>query len=163
MTTTLTAPSPNATWPAPAPKPRVTLWLLRAALTVEAVTAVVQPVLAGRYLSGDFDALAIHAAVAGLLMLATMAAFAAAILYWLAGRGTGWPALILIGLFVAVIVQIAVGALRVLAIHIPLGVAIVATAVALAVWSFRPAAQRIRMPRIAAIPQEVPSPQEVPR
>jgi hypothetical protein len=144
MTTTLTAPAPNPTSPAPAPKPRATLWLLRAALTVQAVAAVAQPVLAGRYLSGDFDALAIHGGVAGVVLLTTIAAFAAAVLYWLAGRGTGWPALALVALFVAVITQIAVGALRILAIHIPLGVAIVATAVVLAVWSFRPAARRTR-------------------
>jgi hypothetical protein len=156
MTVTLTAPAPNPTWPAPAPRPRVTLWLLRAALTVEALTAVAQPLLAGRYLSGDFDALLVHAANAGLVLFANMAAFAAAVLYWLAGRGTGWPALTLAGLFVTVIAQIAVGALRLLAIHIPLGVAIVAAAIALAVWSFGPAAKRTRRPPIAAIPQEVP-------
>jgi hypothetical protein len=155
MTTTLTAPSPRATWPAPGQQPRVTLWLLRVALTVQAAAAVAQPVIAGRYLSGDFDALAVHAAVGGLVMLATMPAFGAAVLYWLVGRGAGWPALTLVAMFVAVIAQIALGALRVLAIHIPLGVAIVATAVALAVWSFRPAAQRTRMPRTGTIPQEV--------
>jgi hypothetical protein len=155
MTTTLAPWSASATQSAPVPKPRVTLWLLRVVLTVQAVAAVAQPVIAGRYLSGDFDALAIHAAVAGLMMLATIAAFVAAVLYWVVGRGAGWPALTLVALFVAVIAQMALGAIRVLAIHIPLGVAIVAIAVALAVWSFRPAAQRRRRPRIAAIPQEV--------
>jgi hypothetical protein len=156
MTTTLIASTPNPTWPAPAPKPKVTLWLLRAALTVQAVATVAQPLLAGRYLSGDFDALAVHAANASLVLITNMAAFIAAVLYWLAGRGAGWPALTLAGLFVAVITEVAAGALRLLAIHIPLGVAIVATAVALAVWSFRPAARRTRTPRIPASPQEVP-------
>jgi hypothetical protein len=155
MTTTLPSASARPTQSAPSPKPRVTLWLLRALLTVQAVAAVAQPVIAGRYLSGDFDALAIHAAVAGLMMLATIAAFVAAVLYWFASRGAGWPALTLVALLVAVIAQMALGAIRVLAIHIPLGVAIVAIAVALAVWSFRPAAQRTRMPRVAAIPEEV--------
>ena len=144
MTTTLTAPAPDRTSPAPTPIPRVTLWLLRAALTVQAAAAVAQPVLAGRYLSGDFDALAIHGGVAGVVLLTTIAAFAAAVLYWLAGRGAGWPALALVALFVAVVTQIAVGALRILAIHIPLGVTVVAIAVVLAVWSFRPAARRTR-------------------
>jgi hypothetical protein len=144
MTTTLTAPAPDRTSPAPTPIPRVTLWLLRAALTVQAAAAVAQPVLAGRYLSGDFDALAIHGGVAGVVLLTTIAAFAAAVLYWLASRGAGWPALALVALFVAVVTQIAVGALRILAIHIPLGVTVVAIAVVLAVWSFRPAARRTR-------------------
>lgn len=151
MTTTLTLPSPQPTRLAPAPKPRITLWLLRAALTAEAVATVAQPVIAGRYLSGDFDALIVHAANAALVMLTIIGAFGAAVLYWAVGRGTGWPALTLAGMFIAVIAQMALGALRVLAIHIPLGVGIVALALGLAIWSFRPAAQRARMPRIAAI------------
>jgi hypothetical protein len=48
------------------------------------------------------------------------------------------------GLFVAINAQTAFGALRLLALHIPLGVAIVGTAVALSVWSFRPSALRRR-------------------
>jgi ABC-type nickel/cobalt efflux system permease component RcnA len=58
-------------------------------------------------------------------------------------------------MFVAVIAQTAFGALRVLAIHIPLGVAIVAFALGLAVWSFRPAARRTRSSRVPITRQEV--------
>jgi hypothetical protein len=125
-----------------------TLWLLRVALAVEAITAVGHPVLAGQYLAGDFDALGVHEANAGFLFLATIGAFIAAILYRLVGRGPGWPALVLATLFVAINAQIALGTLRVLALHIPLGVAIVAITVLLAVWSFRPAARRRRTPRM---------------
>ena len=138
----------------PPPRPLVTLWLLRIALTVHALAALAQPVIAGRYLSGHFDALIVHAANAGLVMLTTIVAFGAAVLYWAAGRGAGWPALTLAAMFVAVIAQTALGALRVLAIHIPLGVVIVALAVGLVVWSFRPAALRTRSPRVPLTRQE---------
>jgi hypothetical protein len=155
MTATLTAQPAGIRPTAPPARPLVTLWLLRIALTVYALAAIAQPVIAGRYLSGDFDALVVHAANAGLLMLTTIGAFGAAVLYWAAGRGAGWPALTLAAMFVAVIAQTALGALRVLAIHIPLGVAIVALAVGLAVWSFSSAALRTRSPRIPVRQREV--------
>jgi hypothetical protein len=154
MVTTLT-PQPNVTTrAAPPARPLVTLWLLRIALTVHALAALAQPVIAGHYLSGDFDALIVHAANAGLVMLTTIGAFGAAVLYWATGRGAGWPALTLAAMFVAVIAQTALGALRVLAIHIPLGVAIVVLAVGLVVWSFGPAALRTRSPRVPLTRQE---------
>jgi glucan phosphoethanolaminetransferase (alkaline phosphatase superfamily) len=118
--------------------------LLRIAFAVQAASTIVQPVLAGQYLAGDFDALTTHAINAGLVYLGSIAAFIAAVLYWLVGRGAGWPAAVMAAMFVAINAQTAFGALRLLALHIPLGVAIVATAVALAVWSFRPAALRRR-------------------
>ncbi len=132
--------------------PSATLWVLRSVLTLHALGAVAQPLLAGRYLAGDFDALAVHAANAGLLILTAMSAIAAGILYWLGGRGAGWPALLLVVLFIAEIAQTAFGALRVLAVHIPLGVGIVAAAVVLAAWSYRPSARRARSQRPARIP-----------
>jgi hypothetical protein len=144
MTTTLTAQPAGIRQTATQPGPRVTLWLLRIALAVHALAAIAQPVIAGRYLSGDFDALVVHAANAGLMMLTTIGAFGAAVLYWAAGRGVGWPALTLAAMFVAVIAQTALGALRVLAIHIPLGVGIVALAIGLSVWSFGRSALRSR-------------------
>jgi hypothetical protein len=122
--------------------------LLRITFGVQALSAIAQPVLAGQYLAGDFDALATHAVNAGLMFLVSIAAFVAAVLYWLPGRGAGWPTLVTAGMFVAINAQTAFGALRILALHIPLGVAIVGTAVALAVWSFHPAARRRRTPRM---------------
>lgn len=133
---------------APQGGPSTTLWLLRSLLTLHALAAIAQPILAGRYLSGDFDALLVHGGNAGLVMLMAMGAFAAAVLYWLAGRGVGWPAALLAVLFVAEIAQTAVGAQRVLAVHIPLGVGIVAGAVAVAMWSYRPSARRATTRRL---------------
>lgn len=79
---------------------RRTLWLLRATLVAHAAAAAAQPVLAGRYLSGDFDALGLHGANAGIVLLLDLTAFGAAVLYWLVGRGRGWPSLVLATLFV---------------------------------------------------------------
>jgi hypothetical protein len=112
-------------------------------------------VLAGQYLAGNFDALAAHAVNARLVFLSDIAASLAAVLYWRVRRGHRWPVLVLAALFVAIIAQGAFGILRILALHIPLGVAIVATAVALAVWSFTPSAQRTRPPRVGLPHPEV--------
>lgn len=143
MTTVATGHVEPAT-PGRADGPRATLWLLRAMLVGHAAAAVAQPILAGRYLSGDFDALGVHSANAGFVILFDMAAFGAAILYWLFGRGRGWPALALAGLYVLEIAQVVAGTNRALSIHIPLGVLIVGLAVWMAAWSFRPAARRTR-------------------
>ncbi len=42
----------------------MTLWLLRAVVTLFLLAVLAQPVLAGLYLSGEFDALAVHGAIA---------------------------------------------------------------------------------------------------
>ncbi len=154
--TTPTIQRPAQATPARQRGPRLSLWVLRLALAVHALAAVAQPVLAGRYLSGDFDALAAHGINAGFVFLAAMAAFVAAVLYWLVGRGAGWPALVIAALIVAEIAQVAAGAQRVLAVHIPLGVGIVAAAVALGVWSFRPVARRARVWRFGRTSGGVP-------
>ena len=66
-----------------------------------------------------------------------MIQFAAAVLFWRPGRGPGWPALATAALFFAEGMQIGMGYTRVLAIHVPLGVAIVASLLALSVWVVR--------------------------
>ena len=135
--------------------PRGTLWFLQVMLACHAAAAVAQPILAGRYLSGDFDALGTHGANAGFVMLFDMGAFVAAIFYWLVGRGRGWPSLVLAALFVLEGQQVAAGAGRVLTVHIPLGVLIVMLAVWIAIWSFRPVARRSRAWRLPARRREV--------
>ena len=51
----------------PTRRPRGTLWLLRLSLAVHAVCLVVQPILAGRYLDGDYDAIGAHSLNGSLL------------------------------------------------------------------------------------------------
>jgi hypothetical protein len=114
-----------------------TLWLLRATLLLHAALALAQPVSAGSYLSGNFDILATHGSNGILLVAATAVWGVAALGRTAANRGAGWPLLLLVPVvFMAEGMQIGMGHQRNLAVHIPLGVFIVLTAVLLAVWSF---------------------------
>jgi hypothetical protein len=114
-----------------------THWLFRAAVTVEAVLAVAQPIFIGAFLQGQYDALAWHKANATLVGVAAFAMAAAAVLRWRPGRGPGWVPLACVVVAAAVVVQIVLGYSRTLAIHIPLGVLIITTSVLLLVWSWR--------------------------
>lgn len=56
---------------------------------------------------------------------------------WRPGRGPGWPALASLALLLAEILQLGFGYGRVLALHVPLGVAIFGLTVALALGAWR--------------------------
>ena len=47
--------------------PRITLGLLRLVVTAHLVAVLAQPVFAGRYLTGDVDAITVHGAVGSAL------------------------------------------------------------------------------------------------
>lgn len=128
-----------------------TLWLLRATLLLHAALALAQPVSAGSYLSGNFDVLATHDSIGVLLVPATVVWGAAAVGHVAANRGAGWPLLLFVPVvFMAEGIQVGMGHQRNLAVHIPLGVLIVLTAVLLAAWSFTSWARpQRRMTRLA--------------
>jgi hypothetical protein len=116
-----------------------THWLLRAAVTLEAVLAIAQPIFIGAFLQGNYDALAWHQANATIVGFVSFAMAVAAILHWRPGGGPVWVVWACVVLAVAVVVQIAVGYARSLAVHIPLGVLVVVASALLLVWSWRPA------------------------
>jgi hypothetical protein len=129
-----------------APRPPVTLWLLRIPVTLNLLAVLVQPVLAGRYLTGEVDAIGTHAAVgSGLAALGLLTA-GLALLHVVAGRGAPWVLLAAVGLFLALGFQIGMGYARAMAVHVPLGVGIVLASVLLTagVWSRRLAVRRPR-------------------
>jgi hypothetical protein len=110
-------------------RPKVRRWPLlffRTVVTCEAVLALGQAVLAGSFLSGHYRALDLHALNATATGLTALAQTMAALLLWRPGRGPGWPALASAVLFGVEAGQIALGYGRVLAVHVPLGVAIIA-------------------------------------
>lgn len=118
--------------------PRGIWWarvLLRVVFGVHAGLAVTQPLLAGSYLSGNLDAMRFHSAIGGNLSLVGLLALIVAALFWQPGRGPGWPALAMIVVFVAEVLQAGAGYSRTLGLHIPLGVGIVGTTVFLFGWS----------------------------
>ena len=139
MTSTLTTSAP-----ARVRRPTATAWLLRAALTLTAASAVAQPLLIGGYLDGNFDLVAWHSTNATAVIVTVMLSGLAAIAYVWPGGGRPWPLVALVLLWFAAGFQTGVGHERVLSIHVPLGVLIVGAAVALAVWSWTPAARRPR-------------------
>ncbi len=126
--------------------PRATVWLLRVTATVQAGLALLQPVFAGWYLSGDYDALGVHDSNAEFIGGAVLGTLIAALLYWLPGRGRGWPVLVPVVLLVALVFQMEAGYGRNLTLHIPLGVGIVTVSVFFGFWTWSPAARRARRP-----------------
>lgn len=114
--------------------------LFRTVVTCEAALALGQAVLAGSFLSGHYGALDLHALNATATGLTAVAQTVAALLLWRPGGGPGWPAAATAVLFGAEAGQIAMGYRRVLAVHVPLGVAIVACTLLMLVWAWRPAA-----------------------
>lgn len=126
---------------APAPpnraerRPKVTRVLLIFVLFVHAVVAVAQPVSAGVYLNGEFDAIGIHGILGSALSAWVMVQLAVALLFWRPGHGPWWPAAATAVLFLLEGLQVGMGYTGQLAIHIPLGVAIVGGTVAMFVWS----------------------------
>ena len=130
--------------PPPTRRPRITLWTLRFLLTGHLVAVLAQPVLAGRYLTGDVDAIKVHGFVGSLLALVAMSLIAGALLYVVGGRGRLWVLPVTVLVFLAEGFQIGIGYSRQLELHIPVGVAIVVAAVLLAAWVWTPSAARPR-------------------
>jgi hypothetical protein len=103
-----------------------------------------QPVLAGRYLTGDVDAIVAHSLTGTFIVLGALIIFGVALAYALAGRGTLWALPVSVLLVVAVGAQAAVGFIGLLEWHIPLGVVIVTSSLLLTVWAWSPLAARPR-------------------
>lgn len=120
-------------------------YLLRAVATVHAALALTQAVSIGQYLDGRYGLLQWHQTCAGLLVLSGLVLGVLAVVHVLSG-GRIWV-LGLVLLFLAEGIQTGIGYNRELGIHVPLGVAIVTAALAVAVWSWTPAVRRPRLRR----------------
>jgi hypothetical protein len=112
-------------------------WVFRIVVTAQAVLAFNQAVFAGRFINGDYGAVATHSTGAGVMELVLMVEMVAAVLLWRPGRGPGWPILAALSLFLLVGVQIALGFSRALAVHVPLGVTIIVLDTLMLVWAWR--------------------------
>lgn len=116
----------------------VILTVYRIVVTAFALAIATQPLWIGLFLQGSFDHLAFHRGVGGALIGGGWLILAVSALLWWPGRGS-WVPMVISGLVVVgLIAQFTVGAGRRLAVHIPLGVLLVAGAVALAVWAWSP-------------------------
>lgn len=129
---------------------QLTVWVLRLLLAAHLLAVLVQGVLAGRYMSGDLDAIATHGLVGVLLALVALAVIGAAVAYVVVRR-RWWVLAAAVLLLLADLFEIVIGGLRGLDVHVPLGMAIAVGAALFAVWSWTPAAARPRQPRRARV------------
>ena len=116
---------------------RLAVGLFRIVAVLHAAMTVVQAVAAGGILQASTVGLIVHQAVGGTLLLVATAQVPLAVLAWRPGRLPAWSIGVSAALVVGEVAQVALGATGVLAVHVPLGVAIVGTAVTLAVWAVR--------------------------
>ena len=112
--------------------------MFRLCCTVSAVLIFNQAVFAGQFLGGSFGALRTHRENATASGIALLVTGVAALLVRLLGGGPAWPALAVLGLFGLVAAQIMLGFARLLTVHVPLGVAIIALTGMLTRWAWRP-------------------------
>ncbi len=126
------------------PGPQKTLNVLRTVAVLHALTVIVQPMLAGSYLSGEVDAIDIHELNAHVASGLSVIQLIAAIVYVWAGRGRPWALYASLGIVLAEQVQVGFGYSGLVAVHLPLGVSIVVTQVLLTVWLCRAAARTPR-------------------
>ena len=108
-------------------------------MTLAATLLFGQALLAGQFLSGAYGALDVHRANAFLAEVMVVISAVGAFIDSRARSAPRWPPLVCAGLAVAVGVQIGMGLNRELAVHIPLGVAIIATAALLVQESWKAA------------------------
>jgi hypothetical protein len=132
-TTSTPAPAEAAT---PHPWRRRGIRILRALSVLALLDTLLQAALAGLFITGEVGLLDLHAANASVLALLVALEAIAAFLLWRPGRGPIGPFLLAVGLLVLVGVQQALGESRVLAGHVPLGMAIFGIDAALTYWSF---------------------------
>ncbi|WAL63877.1 hypothetical protein ORV05_23140 [Amycolatopsis cynarae] len=116
------------------PRGRLLWWLFRGTLCLLAFDAVLQAVLAGRFLSGAYPMLNLHQLNATSVGVLSFVDIVVAVAAWRACRGPGSLALASVVLSAAIVAQIALGFRRVLGLHIPLGVTVIGLACWLALW-----------------------------
>ncbi|MFD9226040.1 hypothetical protein ACFWDI_39960 [Streptomyces sp. NPDC060064] len=112
------------------------LIVLRCVITAFLLLTLLQPVLAGMFITGDVDLLDLHEINAHTISFLSWLLVINTVLLWRPGRGPAWP--IALAVVVAFLVQTQTGSgySRALGLHIPLGVALVAGATALTYWAF---------------------------
>lgn len=113
----------------------LTLWSFRPLALLQAILFVLQPISIGSFLQGSYGAFDMHSLVGGLLVPLTMLTGLVGLVLAVLARRV-WFGAGVIALLVLTTFQVGMGHTRLLAVHVPLGVAIVALAVWLCAWSW---------------------------
>jgi hypothetical protein len=138
---------------APARPLRVSRWmtvLFRALVIVTTVLILVQPLLAGLFVTGNVTLLSAHRTNATVIQVLTILMSIVGLLIWRPGRGSTrylWHSL---ALFVLVGAQAGFGFTRVLWLHFPLGVALFAYCVFVVRLAMEPIVRTPKPERVSA-------------
>lgn len=114
------------------------LGLMRLVVTLWAVLVFIQPVLAGQFLDGNDDLVSVHGMNAAFVLLTALVMLVAAVLLWRPGHRAAWPVGASTLLLVLVFVQSVLGGSGLLAVHVPLGLLLFGSAVAMLEWAWSP-------------------------
>jgi hypothetical protein len=109
---------------------------LRLVAATHAIAICLQPILAGVYLNGSGGALRIHEPLGLALTFTGLFQLLVATIWWRSGGRLLAPVLALL-ILLGEGFQVGMGYSRQLALHIPLGIALVAASVAFAFWTGR--------------------------
>jgi hypothetical protein len=112
------------------------LAVLRLVAATHAIAICLQPILAGVYLNGSGGALRIHEPLGLAVTFTGLFQLLVATIWWRSGGRLLAPALSLL-IMLGEGFQVGMGYSRQLALHIPLGIALVAASVAFAFWTGR--------------------------
>ncbi|WP_114202619.1 hypothetical protein [Janibacter anophelis] len=109
------------------------LWITRLVMPPQAIAFALQPISIGSFLQGTWAALDVHLAIGGILVIVTWMTGVCGIALGVVGRHW-WLVAASIALGFLTTAQVALGSTRMLVLHVPLGVALVALALWLAIW-----------------------------
>ncbi len=138
-----TEPAPSS----PVRTPRSSLIALRIIAIGHLLVFFLQPVLAGIYLSGDFDALGLHDLNAQLLSGFTAAQLIGCLIYAWRGGGRWWPLIFTVVLVLLEETQKGLGYNRQVALHIPVGVLLIIFQLIFTAWTCTGSAKLARIRR----------------
>jgi hypothetical protein len=109
---------------------------LRVTAVLSAVELIVQGATAGQILSGSEAAGYLHGAGAIVFHVLTGLMTISAALLWRAERGSVWPSVISLLVFLVGLLQAYLGDIGVLAVHVPLAIALTIATIWVLTWSF---------------------------
>jgi hypothetical protein len=127
--------------------PRKSLVALRIIAVVHLLVFFLQPVLAGIYLSGDFDAIGLHELNGQIVTIMAGSQLIGCLIYAWRGGGRWWPLWFSIGMVLLEETQKGLGYERVVAFHVPFGILLLATQLFFTHWTFSSRAKVARVPK----------------